>query len=616
MSSPEMTTFRPKFETLVDIFLSSVREHSDRPLFGTRERGTYRFSTYGDFVREVDRVRSGLAQLGVGPGDRVAIISNNRPEWAAAAYATYGLGAAFVSMYELQPAEEQRYILRDSGAKVLFIANEHVKRGLFESEGEPPVLEHVIQFDGPVDEGTLDYAVLCDRGASKPHELVRPDPEDTAAFIYTSGTTGRPKGVMLSHLNIASNVSALHRIFPMRAEDRSLSLLPWSHVFGQTAELHAMVSLGASIGLAESFETVERDLAEVKPTLLIGVPLIFSRFRESVLRAVEEEGGLKAKLFDAAIKNVEKKKALAYARQSSGVVDLLDQVYERVVFQKVRDKFGGRLKFAFSGGAALPLEVAEFIDSLGIMVYEGYGLTETSPIVTTNFPGSRKLGSVGKPIPGVQVEIDTSATDDPKYGEIVVYGHGVMKGYHDRPEENAAIFVEKNGRRGVRTGDTGYFDGQGFLHLTGRLKEQYKLENGKYVVPTPLEEKLKLSPYISSCMIYGANKPYNVAVIVPNFEVLASWAEGRGLPKDREALIQHPEVKALFDREVDAHGATFKRYERVRRVILGIEDFTTENQMLTPTMKVRRAAVLARYGEAIEAAYGDVPLAGVGEEPA
>jgi long-chain acyl-CoA synthetase len=604
---PLMPTFKPKFETLVDIFQASVREHSDRPLFGVRERGAYRFSTYGDFGRAVDRVRSGLAQLGVGQGDRVAIVSNNRPGWAIAAYATYGLGAAFVSMYELQRADEQRYILADSGAKVVFVANDAVRAALLEDRAGLEALEHVIQFDGPVSEPAIAYGALLDRGASKPHDLVVPDPESTAAFIYTSGTTGNPKGVMLSHLNIASNVSALHRIFPMRTEDRSLSLLPWSHVFGQTAELHALFSLGASIGLAESFETVARDLAEMKPTLIIGVPRVFSRFRESVIRGVEREGGIKKRLFESAIKNVEKKKALAHARQSSGMVDLLEQVFERAIFEKVRDRFGGRLKFAFSGGAALPLEVAEFIDALGILVYEGYGLTETSPIATANYPGSRKMGSVGKPIPGVQVEIDTSVMDDPKYGEIVIYGHGVMQGYHNLPEENASVFVTKNGRRGIRTGDIGYFDGQGFLHLTGRIKEQFKLENGKYVVPTPLEDKLRLSPFISSCMIHGANKPYNVAVVVPDFEALEAWAAERGLTRDHEELIAHPEVRALYDREVDAHSVGFKRYERIKRVVLGTVDFTPENRMLTPTLKIRRDAVLEVYGDALEGAYEDDP---------
>jgi long-chain acyl-CoA synthetase len=607
MSSPRkpasMPTFKPKFETLVDIFVSSVREHSDRPLFGTRSRGRYEFSTYGDFGREVDRLRSGLAELGVGPGDRVAIVSNNRPEWAVTAYATYGLGAAFVSMYELQRPAEQRFILADSHATVVFVPNDAVREALLDDRSGLGHVRHVIQFDGPALGETLSYGALVDRGRATPHEIVTPDPQATAAFIYTSGTTGNPKGVMLSHLNIASNVSALHRIFPMNAEDRALSLLPWSHVFGQTAELHALFSLGASIGLAESFETVARDLAEVKPTLLIGVPRVFSRFRETVLAGVQREGGVKKKLFDAAMKNVEKKKALAHARQSSGMVDLLDQVFERTVFDQVRARFGGRLKFAFSGGAALPLEVAEFIDALGILVYEGYGLTETSPIATTNHPGSRKMGSVGKPIPGVQIEIDTSVMDDPKYGEIVVYGHGVMQGYHDRPEDNAAVFVERNGRRGIRTGDIGYFDGQGFLHLTGRIKEQYKLENGKYVVPTPLEEKLKLSPFISSCMIFGANKAYNVAIVIPDFEALDGWAAVRGLTRDREELIHHPEVRALFDREVAAHSVGFKRYERVKRVILGAVDFTPGNGMLTPTLKVRRDAVLEVYGDAIESAY-------------
>jgi long-chain acyl-CoA synthetase len=274
-----------------------------------------------------------------------------------------------------------------------------------------------------------------------------------------------------------------------------------------------------------------------------------------------------------------------------------------LVFAKVRERFGGRLKYAFSGGAAISKEVAEFIDDLGITVYEGYGLSETSPIATMNYPGARKIGSVGKPIPGVEIEIDIAATEDPTQGEVVIYGHNIMEGYHNLPEANAEVLVEKDGMRGFRSGDMGRVDDEGFLFITGRVKEQYKLLNGKYVVPTPLEEKIKLSPYISNAMVYGLNREFNVAVVIPDYEVLKGWAEEKGLDPNPQSLAKSDQVKALIEREVEKLSEDFKGYEKAKKLYIGAEDFTPENGMLTPTLKLKRRVVLERYGDAIESLY-------------
>ncbi len=594
-------TFTPKFRTLVDIFEHSIATFADRPLFGTKKDGQWRWMTYGEFGSKVNALRGGLASLGVEKGDRVAIISNNRPEWAIAAYATYGLGAQFVPMYESQLTKDWKYILNDCAAKVLFVANRTVGDRIAEIRGELPALKHVVVLDGEAtSDGEVTFAELLQ---SEPAPLADVQPQDIAGFIYTSGTTGNPKGVLLSHENLASNVSAIHEFFPMAPEDRSLSFLPWAHSFGQTCELHGLFSMGASMGIAEAVDKIVANLAEVKPTLLFSVPRIFNRIYDGLHKRMNEEGGLKLALFNSAVANAEHRKKLAQERRRSGWADFKHSIFDKLVFSKVRDRFGGRLKYAFSGGAALSREVAEFIDNLGIMVYEGYGLTETSPITTANSPSGRKIGSVGKPIPGVEIEIDTSATDDPKQGEIVVYGHNVMQGYYGLDEENAKVFVDKDGKRGFRTGDMGYIDSDGFLFITGRIKEQYKLLNGKYVVPTPLEEKLKLSPYIANIMIHGANQNFNAAVIVPDFEALASWAADKGLPTEPAKLVAEPQVEARIREEVEKYSAEFKSYERIRKFTLGTEDFSTDNGMLTPSMKVKRRVVLEKYGPALEALF-------------
>jgi long-chain acyl-CoA synthetase len=596
-----MTTFQPRFETLVAIYEHATKTFENRPLFGTKERGVWQWMTYGEFREQTDHVRGALAAAGVGKGDRVAIIANNRPEWAIAAYAAYGLGAAFVPMYESQLTRDWQFILEDCGAKVLFVANESILDRIEGIRGELPKLETVVIIDGePKGEGTTTFASFLE---ADPVPLADVSAEDVAGFIYTSGTTGNPKGVILSHENLASNVSAIHEFFPMSPDDRSLSFLPWAHSFGQTCELHGLFSMGASMGIAEAVDKIVANLSEVRPTLLFSVPRIFNRIYDGLNKRMHEEGGLKLKLFEAAVGNAEYRKKLAESRRRSGWADFKHDIFDKLVFSKVRDRFGGRLKYAFSGGAALSQEVAQFIDNLGITVYEGYGLTETSPIATANSPSGRKIGSVGKPIPGVRIEIDREATDDPKHGEILIFGHNVMQGYHGLDEANDEVLIERDGERGFRSGDMGYIDGDGFLFISGRIKEQYKLQNGKYVVPTPLEEKIKLSPFIANVMVHGMNMTHNVAIVVPDFESLVPWAREQGLGSTPEELVKHPKVIEKIQTEVDAQSSEFRQYEKVRAVTLCAEDFTTENGMLTPSMKLKRRAVLEKYGDDLDALY-------------
>lgn len=606
-----MSLFLPKYETLVDLFQESVSRYAERPLFlpGPPNR---RAMTYDAFGREVDRLRGGLASLGLTDDDRIAIVSTNRPEWAVAAYATYGLGAAFVSMYDHQRLDEIVYILRDSGSRAVLISSPLLIEAIEARRAELPELEFIISIDEPPMAGALSYSELIDRGTEAPSAIITPKASSVAAFIYTSGTTGRPKGVKLSHLNLASNVSALERVFPVRSDDRSLSILPWSHIFGQVAELHILFSRGASIAFSTGAVHLESDLKRVKPSVLITVPRILIAMMETIHERVAAERPYKQRVFSKAMENIEKRNQLARERRSSGMVDLLDRVFDRFVFERVREELGGSLRLVVSGGAPLSREVAEFIDALGIPVYEGYGLTETSPIVATNYPGSRRVGTVGKPIPGVQVEIDTEVRDHRSHGEIIVFGHGVMLGYHGLDEENAAVFVERDGRRGIRTGDTGYFDGKGFLHLTGRVKEQYKLSNGKYVVPSALEEHLKESVYIENVMVHGEGEDFNVALIVPNFEKLSEWAAARGLPTELESILVHPEVESLYRREISKYSGPFKGYEHIRRFKLLMDSFTPENGLLTPTLKIRRAQILERYGDVLAALYDEQMKQGMG----
>ncbi len=601
-----MADFQPKFQNLVELYQRSVESFPKKPLFGTKRDGSWVWMTYEEFGEKVEAMRGALAKLGVEKGDRVAVIANNRPEWAVAAYATYGLGAGYVPMYESMLDKDWKFILNDCGAKALFVANGEILGRVAGFKDELSKLETLIVMDGAATEGAKTVDEMLKLGAENPKEAIHPEPSDMAGFIYTSGTTGNPKGVLLSHKNIAYNVSAIHVVFPISAEDRSLSFLPWAHSFGQTCELHGLFSMGASMGIAESVPKIIPNLAEVQPTLLFSVPRIFNRIYDALHKKMDEAGGLKKKMFEAAIANAQLQKALAADGKSSGWADFKAGIFDKLVFVKVRDRFGGRLKYAFSGGAALSKEVASFIDDLGIKVYEGYGLTETSPIATANFPGNRKIGSVGKAIPGVTIEIDRSVTNDPKHGEIVIRGHNIMQGYYGLDEENAKVFVGEGEDRGFRTGDMGYLDSDGYLYISGRIKEQYKLLNGKYVVPSPLEEKLKLSTFISNVMIHGMNEEYNVALVVPDFETLERWAKDNGLDAgDRTKLVKDPKVQELFKKELDEQSSTFKQYEKVRRFLVIADDFTVENGMLTPTLKLKRRIVLKTWEGALADIYKD-----------
>jgi long-chain acyl-CoA synthetase len=587
-----------EYKNLVDLCERSVKEFGSRELFGTKTPSGWKWITYAEFGKLVDAVRGGLAARGIGKGDRVGMVADNRVEWAVAAYATYGLGAQFVPMYEAQKDSEWKFILGDCGAKAVFGAKPGIVDKLKKIQPELPELKVVFGFESPASDPD-SWAALIAGGEKAPVPSVQPGWDDIAGYIYTSGTTGQPKGVLLSHGNICSNVNAVHDCFTFKPEDRSLSFLPWAHSFGQTCELHGLLSMGSSLAINDDIPNLLPNLAEVKPSILFAVPRIFNRVYDNLNKQMAERPGFVQSLFRTGL-------AAAAKRNAGEPVGFFEGLQltlaDKLIFGKVRERLGGRLSYAISGSAALNPDVAKFIDALGIQVYEGYGLTETSPIATANFPGpgNRKIGSVGKAISQVRIVIDTAATGDPVNGEILVYGPNVMKGYHHREEENKAVLMPDGG---FRTGDMGRLDADGFLYITGRIKEQYKLENGKYVVPSPLEEELKLSPFVANVMIYGTNKPHNVALVVPDKAAIEKWAPEHGVDVSGD-WSKDPKVRDLIKAELDAHSKqSFKGYEKPQAFVLTLEDFTTDNGMLTPTLKLKRNKVLEKYKDALEALY-------------
>jgi long-chain acyl-CoA synthetase len=588
-------------DNLVDLFEESAARNRDRLAFGTRDAaGEYQWVTYGQVAERIDAVRAGLASLGVQPGDAVGLIANNRVEWAIAAFATYGLRARFVPMYEAELPHVWKYVLGDAGVRVLFVSKPEILDQVKAFQAELPRLGHFVLIDGS-GPGSLEAVEAAGRAAPVPSQ--KPAPQETACLIYTSGTTGDPKGVLLSHGNFTSNVHAGVKLMcQLDHTTVGLSILPWAHSYGQTAELYCGMHLGGATGFIGSPQTILEDIGKVRPTFLISVPRIFNRIHAGIRAKVDQEGGLKKVLFEAAMKVARQRRLMAARGERSLPIELAFKVLDKVVLSKVRARFGGRLASSMSGSAAMNPEIAGFFADLGIYVYDCYGLTETTPAVTMNAPVGFKFGSVGRPIDQCRVVIDTTL-GDPALGdgEIIVYGPNVMQGYHNKPEATAAVMTADGG---FRTGDRGRLDDDGYLWITGRIKEQYKLENGKYVFPAAIEEELKLLPIVANVMIHGEGKLFNVALVVPNLEALARDEKGKDLPHDLAALAGSPEAAAFFLDAFKAHlKGRFGGYEIPGKVLLVDEDFTLQNGMLTQTLKLKRREVLKRYGEAIEGLY-------------
>lgn len=590
-------------DNLVDIFEQSAAKYANNQFIGEKDgSGVYQWVTYRQIADRVDNLRAGLSATGIKAGDTVGIIANNRKEWLIGEIATQGLGAAYVPMYEKELVTMWKYIIKDAAVKVLFVSKPEVLEKVKNFPTEIPTLKHIFLIEGA---GENSMAELEKKGAQKPVSSIKPKATDVAVLIYTSGTTGEPKGVLLSHGNLAENVKAGLAWFTNLTENsRCISMLPWAHSFGITADLHAFTMRGASIGIMGSVETLIDDLPKIQPTFMITVPRIFNKVFNGVWAKMREEGGLKLKLFEAAL-------AAAKEKRETGKVSLKYKILDKIVLQKIRDRFGGKLENAVTGSAPMNVDIAKFFIDVGIPTYDAYGLSETSPAITINSPlmGNR-LGSVGKPINKTKVVIDRSRTgEDTDDGEIICFGPQCMIGYHNKPEKTKEVIVEMNGMRGVRTGDRGRLDDEGFLFITGRFKEEYKLSNGKYIHPESLELEMKVLPWILNAVVTGAGREYNVGLIVPDLKLLEHLAAGMKLSVNPKDLFDssNPEArkfKELLTAEVQNHlKKTFGSYEIPQKFEFILEDFTVDNGLLTQTMKLKRQKVMEKYGQNLEKLY-------------
>ena len=590
--------FKPELTNMVELLRHAIALHAERPMLGVRQGDGWRWITYRELGELVDAFRGGLASVGVGPGDRVAVISNNRSEWNVGEAAVYSLGACYVPMYEAQLERDWLFILSDCGAKVCLVANSSIADRIEQLRSNLPQLEVIIAFDSGAND-PHSYTALLDVGRLQPTAAVVPDPQTLASLIYTSGTTGRPKGVKLSHFNLASNACGLAKVIDLRPSDRAVLYLPWAHVMGGCSELNVGLVAGCSGAICGEPTRMLDYLPEVKPTLLNGVPRVWNGIYGGVQARMATAAPLSQRLFKTAMQaRTKQRKGERLGLGERVAIELA----QRLIFPKILAVFGGQLRLAGSGSAKLSCEAKELMQNLGIELLDSYGMTEASACVTCERAGESRPGSVGKPIPGVRVEIDKSVPGvSADEGEIIIYGYGVMLGYWNQDELTGKTLTPDGG---LRSGDLGWLDADGYLYVTGRIKELYKLDTGKYVAPSPLESSIACSPFIAECVVFGADKPYNVALIFPEMQALKAWAGAHDIAvDDKDALLADPRVRSLFEAEVDKYSSEFKAYECIAKFAIEGEALSIANGLLTPTLKVKRSQVLAKYARVLDCLY-------------
>ncbi len=558
---------------------------------------------YRDMSARVQDLSVGLQELGVRPGDRVAILSENRPEWAIADYACLAARCTDVPIYPTLPAKQVEYILRDSGAVAVLVSSAAQLEKVTTIRQRLPALAHIVAFDdSAAGANVLRFQQVLERGraARERHpdwraSALQAAEDDLATLIYTSGTTGDPKGVMLSHGNITSNVTTSVGLFSFTAEDECLSFLPLSHIFERMFGHYCMFHAGVVINYAESVDTVPADMQDIRPHVMAAVPRLYEKIYARVLDNVRTSSPLRKRVFAWSREVGERWAEATIARRPvSPALKLQRTLADRLVFTKLRARTGGRIRFFISGGAPLSADVARFFYAAGLPILEGYGLTETSPVMAVNTFRNHRLGTVGQAIPDVEIRI---APD----GEIVTRGPNVMRGYFNKPEATAEA-IDQEGW--FHTGDIGIIDADGYLSITDRKKDLIVTAGGKNIAPQPIELLAKTSKFVSSAVMIGDRRPFPIMLVVPNPAQVKGWVEHKGLPDgDLEQLLAHPDVRQKIEREVRMTLRDLAQFEMPKKLLILPKDFTVEAGELTPTLKVRRRIVEDHNRPAIEALY-------------
>jgi len=599
-----------EFSTIPQMFLMTTEKfgQEERPVLQYKAESGYIGISYAELREKVEQFAHGLAAMGLKRGDRVAIVSENRPEWVISDQAIVALGGVDVPLYTTMTAKQNEFVFNNAVVKYVIVSNQFQLNKVMRIFENVKSLEKVIlmtEKDLIPDARVVPFSAVYEDGRAFMAE--NPDylnasrktvkPEDLLTLIYTSGTTGNPKGVMLTHENLCSNIVSSAEVIKIGPDDVMLSFLPLSHSFERMAGYYTALACGATIAYAESVETVRDNMLEVKPTIVTTVPRLFERIHSRVLKQVDSSPPLRRKIFYWAV-NVGREYAQASKRGSvSPALRMRHGLADRLVFSKLRARTGGRIKFFVSGGAALGREFGEFFESVGLKIIEGYGLTETSPVISANRVDNYKFGSVGMVIPGVEVRIDHD-------GEILTKGPNVMKGYWKNKQATKEV-LDSDGW--LHTGDIGVIDAEGFIYITDRKKHLFVSSGGKNIAPQPIENLFLSSKYIEQFMLIGDRRMFLTALIVPDYDTLQEFADARNIPYASNAdLAKNPMINELIETEISQVQKDLANYERVRRFTLLESPFTIENGELTPTQKVKRKSVEERYSRLIDGMYQSV----------
>jgi long-chain acyl-CoA synthetase len=581
--------------TLSELFLKAASYNKPECLL-YKVGGKYQPVSTAELVDRVRRLAKALEELGVQPGDRVALMAENGPHWPIVDFAALCIGAVLVPIYPTLLPDQSSYIAKNCGAKVVVAETaSHLEGFLAHAHDLPDVQQFVLIKGESADPRVVSLDSLLSRGTgadpARFEEKARAvKPDDLATFIYTSGTTGTPKGVMLTHRNIASNVVSALQLVAIKGEYTALSFLPLSHSFERTVD-YCYFYLGCTIAYAESVSTVAQNLQEVKPQIFVSVPRVYEKVLAKVQEGVASGSPIKQKIFGWAV-GVGRNALPKRLKLQSGGVQL--SLADKLVFSKIQERLGGKFLFALSGGAPLARDVAEFFWGAGIPIYEGYGLSETAPVLTVNAPGAVKLGTVGRALSEVELRI---APD----GEILAKGPNIMKGYWNMPEATAEV-IDSEGW--FHTGDIGEVDPDGFLRITDRKKELIINAYGKNIAPAPIENSLKSSRFIGQAVVIGDRRKFLSALLVPDFEALKPWAERQGIGAgSNKDLIQDARVRALISQEVANVNSGLASFEKIVAWDLLPEEWTLETGELTPTQKVKRRVINQKYGDILERLY-------------
>jgi long-chain acyl-CoA synthetase len=585
--------------TIYQMLQESKERFGPRQALGYRTDDGYSYLTYSDLWERVRSFRRGLTALGVKKGDRIVLLSDNRPEWAITDLAAQSLGVVTVAIYPTLPAAQVQYLVTDSVARVLVVSDKKQLAKAMEIRPNVRTLEHVVSMDPTDAEGVLTFDKVIERGKSSEvsdgeldASVATVSPDDVATLIYTSGTTGDPKGAMLSHRALLHTGTAAREFVRLDENDVFLSFLPLCHIIERVGGHYLPLSIGALIVYSEGVSAIKDELATVRPTVFLCVPRLYENMQEKIVEAVSKRTGKERKMAEWALSVG--KACVDRQRQGKGIGLILAikrAIADKLVLSNVRAKTtGGRARFFVTGGAPLDANTGAFFEALGVRILEGYGLTEC-PVICLNRPDNPQLGTVGPPLPGMEVTI---APD----GEILTRGPSLMRGYFGKPEATAEVIDEE---RWFHTGDIGEMTPDGFLRITDRKKDIIVLANGKNVAPQPIEARLKHSPYIAEVVLIGDKQTSIVAIVVPVFDKLRAWAKENELPADDlAALAKRAEARKLIKEEIDQASAGLADFEKVKRFTIVEKPFSIEGGELTPTLKVKRKVVAQKYAELIE----------------